>query len=260
MNKIIYTFATPQDESEIQHVLTICQLPSEGIRPHLHNFILAKSNNTLIGVVGIEIYGCTGLIRSLAVLPAERGKGIGKELYIRIIAHAHSQKVNEFYLLTCTAERFFAKQGFQKINRNLTPSILHSTLEFTSLCPNFATCMVMQTGDKAIYYPQEILHLKQDVPGAQMWGVALDKTLLTYFEVEPNCRFERHTHESEQITMVLEGKLFFELDNETFCVKQGEVIAIPSNIPHTVFTEEGFCKAIDAWSPVMPQYRRPNQV
>ena len=60
--------------------------------------------------------------------------------------------------------------------------------------------------------------------------------------------------------MVLEGELFFELDNETFCVKKGEVIAIPSNISHAVFTRDKHVKAIDAWSPVMPQYVRPNSV
>jgi len=29
--------------------------------------------------------------------------------------------------------------------------------------------------------------------------------MLTYFEVDPDCRFASHSHASEQITMVLEG-------------------------------------------------------
>jgi quercetin dioxygenase-like cupin family protein len=107
---------------------------------------------------------------------------------------------------------------------------------------------------EASYFPREALLLKPDVPGARVWGVALDKTLLTYFEVEPHCRFERHHHESEQITMVLEGELFFELDAATYCVRQGDVIAIPSNLPHAVFTTDKHVKAVDAWSPVMPQF------
>lgn len=28
-----------------------------------------------------------------------------------------------------------------------------------------------------------------------MWGVALEKTMLTYFEVDPHSRFERHSHD-----------------------------------------------------------------
>jgi quercetin dioxygenase-like cupin family protein len=47
-----------------------------------------------------------------------------------------------------------------------------------------------------------------------MWAVALDKTMLTYFEVQPYSRFESHSHESEQITMVLDGELFFEYEGK----------------------------------------------
>ena len=85
-------------------------------------------------------------------------------------------------------------------------------------------------------------------------GVALKKTMLTYFEVQPNSRFEKHSHESEQITLVLEGELFFEVAERTVCVKEGEVMAIPSGVPHAVVTQDKSVKAIDAWSPVMEKY------
>lgn len=110
---------------------------------------------------------------------------------------------------------------------------------------------------EARYFPREALMVRPDVPGASAWGVALDKTLLTFFEVKPHCRFDRHKHESEQITMVLEGELYFELDAATHCVGRGEVIAIPSNVPHAVFTRDHGATAIDAWSPVLSQYIKP---
>lgn len=109
--------------------------------------------------------------------------------------------------------------------------------------------------NKVQYYPKEQLTLKSDVVGAKMWGVALDNTQLTYFEVEPNCTFAMHTHTSEQITMVLAGELFFELEDKTVCVKEGEVIAIPYNAPHAVYTKDKPVKAVDAWSPVMHKYK-----
>ncbi len=105
------------------------------------------------------------------------------------------------------------------------------------------------------YFPKESLKLNEDIPGARQWAVSLDRTMLTYFEVEPNCRFESHAHESEQITMVLEGILYFEQGEKIIGVKAGEVIAIPSNAPHAVFTGEAAVKAIDAWSSVMDKYR-----
>jgi quercetin dioxygenase-like cupin family protein len=115
--------------------------------------------------------------------------------------------------------------------------------------------MLENTGSKVQHFPHGTLKLQSDVPGAKMWGVALEKAMLTYFEVQPNCRFEKHTHESEQITFILEGKLFFEMPEGTICVNKGEVIAIPSDIPHAVFTTESNVKTVDAWSPVMEKYK-----
>ncbi len=104
------------------------------------------------------------------------------------------------------------------------------------------------------YYPKEHLRLADDAPGTRQWAVSLDRTMLTYFEVDPHCRFESHSHESEQITMVLEGVLYFEQGEKIVGVKAGEVIAIPANAPHAVFTEEAVVRAVDVWSPVMEKY------
>jgi len=106
------------------------------------------------------------------------------------------------------------------------------------------------------YFPKEMLQLTTDVPGARQWAVSLENTMLTYFEVDPNCTFDSHSHESEQITMVLEGVLYFEHGESLFEVKAGETIAIPSNIQHAVFTKELAVKAVDAWSPVMGKYKK----
>ncbi len=106
------------------------------------------------------------------------------------------------------------------------------------------------------YFSKESLHLSEDIPGARQWAVSLENTMLTYFEVDPNCKFDSHSHESEQITMVLEGVLYFEQGEKIFEVKAGEAIAIPSNIQHAVFTREAAVKAVDAWSPVMDKYKK----
>ncbi len=107
---------------------------------------------------------------------------------------------------------------------------------------------------EALYYSKDRLCFRDDVAGAKMWAVALEKTMLTYFEVQPHSRFESHSHESEQITLVFEGELFFETGGRIVGVKAGEVIAIPSNVPHAVFTMELAVRAVDAWSPIMEKY------
>jgi quercetin dioxygenase-like cupin family protein len=117
--------------------------------------------------------------------------------------------------------------------------------------------MMPQTSDETVrYYSSAELQLREDVPGAFVWAVCLERTMLTYFDVQPHSRFYRHQHESEQITLVLEGELFFETAGQVIAVKAGDVIALPSNVPHAVFTREQRVRAVDAWSPVREQYRR----
>ncbi len=105
------------------------------------------------------------------------------------------------------------------------------------------------------YYRQRDLELREDVGGARWWGIALDETMLTYFEVDPNSTFEMHSHESEQITYVLDGMLIFTTGGQRVRVGRGEAIAIPSMVPHSAHTEDVGAKAVDAWSPVMDKYK-----
>jgi chorismate mutase len=104
-------------------------------------------------------------------------------------------------------------------------------------------------------YPQDQLTLKPNVPGAKMWAVGLGKAMLTYFEMEPNTQFLVHSHEAEQITLILEGELTFAYEGKNVTLKAGEVIAIPSNAEHSASTGSKPCKAVDAWSPMRKEFQ-----
>jgi quercetin dioxygenase-like cupin family protein len=88
-----------------------------------------------------------------------------------------------------------------------------------------------------------------------MWAVGLKHVMMTYFEVDPGTRFERHQHEGEQITSVVEGELMFEINGAVVRLGPGEVIAIPAGTPHAVFTLDRAAKAFDSWSPPFPPAR-----
>jgi quercetin dioxygenase-like cupin family protein len=103
-------------------------------------------------------------------------------------------------------------------------------------------------------YGKNDLPLKPAVPGAQMWAVGLEKAMLTYFEMAPDTQFPEHSHEAEQITLILEGELAFACEGKTVTLKPGEVIAIPSNVRHSARTGTATCRAVDAWSPVRKEY------
>ena len=53
------------------------------------------------------------------------------------------------------------------------------------------------------HYRHDDLPLQPAVPGARQWAVALNQTMLTYFAIEPDSRFAMHSHDNEQITLVL---------------------------------------------------------
>ena len=119
--------------------------------------------------------------------------------------------------------------------------------------------MAHELKNEARFHPRKSLILKPVVQGARMWGVALKRTMFTYFEMDPESRFDMHSHLSEQITMVLQGELFFDVKDRIICVKKGEVIAIPSNIPHAAFTKDSSVTAVDAWSPVVEKYKNKDK-
>lgn len=140
MTSKIYN-ANAKDYLLIQSFLESVNLPLDGVNEHLGNFILLKKGDMLIGTVGLEVYGDKALLRSLAVTKGFRGSGYGRQLHQAIIAKCRAQQICEIYLLTETAEDFFAKLGFEKISRDSADVKVKESIEFRSACPETATCM-----------------------------------------------------------------------------------------------------------------------
>ena len=58
----------------------------------------------------------------------------------------------------------------------------------------------------------------------------------------------RHLHDSEQMTYVLDGALRCTIDGEDLVVRAGEVMVIPSGVPHQIEVLED-ALVIDTFSP-----------
>ena len=58
-----------------------------------------------------------------------------------------------------------------------------------------------------------------------------------------------HQHESEQIVYILEGALQFQLEGKEVVVRAGEVLHIPSNVPHSAVALEDTLD-LDIFSPI----------
>jgi amino-acid N-acetyltransferase len=133
--------ATIHDGERIEQLLSSLQLPTEGIEPHLANFVIAEQDGQLVGVIGFERYGEEALLRSAAVAPAAQRLGIGKALTEHVIGEAAATGIDTLFLLTTTAERFFSLYGFETVSRAQVPGAVQRSIEFTSSCPASATVM-----------------------------------------------------------------------------------------------------------------------
>jgi len=58
-----------------------------------------------------------------------------------------------------------------------------------------------------------------------------------------------HHHESEQITYIVDGALKFELEGREVVVRSGELLLIPSNVPHRAVALEDTLD-IDIFAPI----------
>jgi amino-acid N-acetyltransferase len=246
MKDIKYVAAMGADLPAIEALLTDCHLPTDGIEGLMDNCLVAKVGSTVVGTIALEACGRSALLRSLAVAADHRGRSLGRNLCARMVNHARLLGIERLYLLTIDAERHAAAMGFKRTERSEAPPEIQATSQFRSVCPKSAVCMARDISGEVIHATPELLRLRPDVLGARMWAVSLEHTMLTHFEVEPHTCFETHSHESEQITMVLTGQLFFEVAGTVHCVGAGEVIAIPSLVPHAVWTEDLAATAMDA--------------
>lgn len=62
-----------------------------------------------------------------------------------------------------------------------------------------------------------------------------EKLMLAHLSISKGAKVKMHRHVHEQFTVVVEGAVKFLLENGSeIVVKSGEVIIIPSNIPHGV--------------------------
>ena len=133
--------ALPADEAGIRQLLQQADLPCEDFGTHLPHFLVARHAGLIVGAIGFELHGHDALLRSLVVAPDWRGDGLGGALLRRIEDEAQSNGVQHFYLLTTTAEKFFARRWFKKISRESVPPAVAATPEFQSLCPASAITM-----------------------------------------------------------------------------------------------------------------------
>jgi amino-acid N-acetyltransferase len=139
--------ATKEDIPLIVGLLRSNGLPYEDIASKICYLFIGYVGPRIIGIGGIEIHGKYGLLRSLVIEESLRGKGYGFALCDKLIEQGRLKGISEIHLLTTTAEDFFKKTGFERIERKVAPAVIQNTTEFKNLCPSSAVCMRMKIRD-----------------------------------------------------------------------------------------------------------------
>jgi quercetin dioxygenase-like cupin family protein len=65
-----------------------------------------------------------------------------------------------------------------------------------------------------------------------------NKLMLARVFLKKGAHVPKHQHHNEQVTYIMEGALKFAIDGKEIVVRAGEVLCIPSNMPHEAWALE----------------------
>lgn len=134
----------PAQAADLPAVLNLLErhgLPRDGAADTLDAMVVVRSENRIIGVAALEFYDDGALLRSVAVETAAQGAGVGRRLVARALEIAAERGYSSIFLLTTTAEHYFAQFGFTTIGRAEAPASVRASVEFRSACPESAAVM-----------------------------------------------------------------------------------------------------------------------
>jgi quercetin dioxygenase-like cupin family protein len=82
------------------------------------------------------------------------------------------------------------------------------------------------------YVPWHTIPLEDLNPLLQRQFVFGQEIMLARVLLKKGCIVPLHSHPNEQLTYIVEGALKFDIDGQEIVVHAGEVLCIPSNMPH----------------------------
>ena len=86
-------------------------------------------------------------------------------------------------------------------------------------------------------------------PGLKGQIVSAEKMTVNFVTADPSSQVDIHQHESEQITIIMEGACNAMVDGKLYPLKKGDVAILPSNIEHGVYFTDSGCRIIEVFSP-----------
>lgn len=92
----------------------------------------------------------------------------------------------------------------------------------------------------------ELHRIWEGVVGRVVHG---DRITLSVVELDADCVIPSHSHENEQVGLLVSGSLAFRVGDEERDVRPGGTWRIPSNVPHEVRTGRTGAVVLEVFSP-----------
>jgi amino-acid N-acetyltransferase len=104
---------------------------------NIRDFVVAFDHGRLVGCGALHFYtASSGEVRSLAVDPSVKTKGIGRAIVETLEVEARAQDLHSLFAFTYVAG-FFAKLGFEEVDRGELPL---KAWKDCLRCPKFQAC------------------------------------------------------------------------------------------------------------------------
>ncbi len=122
--------------NEINDLLIASDLvPVQLASDKLHFFCHNDNAGKMDGVIGVEVYGKSCLLRSLTVTSEMRNRGIARSLLEEALAFARSIASYDIYLITETIGDTMERYRFLDIGREKVPDAILKSPYLNGICP-----------------------------------------------------------------------------------------------------------------------------
>ena len=138
---------SPTELPRVRSLLEACGLESVDVDGGpAQRLLVAREGGEIVGCIGLEVHGPAGLLRSFAVAPAWRRRGLGAALHAAALGMARAAGIRDLYILTTTVRERALRDGFEDVAREAVPEAIRAGSQFRGLCPASAACMRLRVG------------------------------------------------------------------------------------------------------------------
>lgn len=136
--------ASGPDLPSIASLLHEGGLAAGAARERLGRTVVAQADRRVIATAAWEPVGEDAILRSVAVAPDARGRGVGLLVVAAALRQAARAGFRQIYLVTADGERFFARSRFMVIPRDSLPEGIAKHRQITRECPESAPVMRLE--------------------------------------------------------------------------------------------------------------------